>query len=315
MRKIGKIIGKILSILSFVFVIIAVCKLGLDFTAIDNIPIFALVITISSLLLSCSVYLLGYAWKMWISFFSKHEVNSIEAVCVYAKANIGKYLPGNVMHYVERNVFAAKYGLNQQAVLTSSVFEVVSMVIAAILLAVCFAYDNLKRIVEQYIGDSIGVIIISGCIILTVVIIAIFILKKKVKDVLEQYSLISFMKCFMKCFLLYIVALFMAGVIMVVLYWYMEKDALALQVVYIISSYIISWVVGFIVPGAPGGIGVREMILLVLLADIAEKDIILTMIVIHRLITIIGDIIAYILALVVNNHKMKFGTNKIRDCK
>ena len=62
----------------------------------------------------------------------------------------------------------------------------------------------------------------------------------------------------------------------------------------IISGYIIAWVLGFIVPGAPGGIGVRELVITLLLGSVVGESMVVTLSVTHRLITIIGDFMAYL---------------------
>ena len=62
----------------------------------------------------------------------------------------------------------------------------------------------------------------------------------------------------------------------------------------IVSSYAAAWVCGFVIPGAPGGIGIREAVLSILLGDITG-GILMFMIIVHRLITIIGDFTVYLI--------------------
>ena len=52
-------------------------------------------------------------------------------------------------------------------------------------------------------------------------------------------------------------------------------------------------VIGFITPGSPGGVGVREAISLYLLKGMINETVILSGIVIMRISSIIGDFIAY----------------------
>ncbi len=113
-KKIGNIIGKIITILSLIFIVVAIYKLGFDFSSIKNIPAFISIVIVSGVLLCVSVFFMGTAWKMWISFFATDKIPYVDTICVYAKANIGKYLPGNVMHYVERNLFASNLGVSQK---------------------------------------------------------------------------------------------------------------------------------------------------------------------------------------------------------
>ncbi len=67
------------------------------------------------------------------------------------------------------------------------------------------------------------------------------------------------------------------------------------KVLRLIAAYMIAWVFGFVIPGAPGGIGVREMALTLLLAPVMGRDKIVVLSVMHRLVTVLGDVLAYFL--------------------
>ena len=58
---------------------------------------------------------------------------------------------------------------------------------------------------------------------------------------------------------------------------------------------------GFVIPGASGGIGIREAILSVLLDGLASESVIMFIIVAHRLITIIGDFTVYSIVVLVSS--------------
>ena len=58
-------------------------------------------------------------------------------------------------------------------------------------------------------------------------------------------------------------------------------------------------------PGASGGIGVREFALLLLLSPFYSKDLVVTVIVVHRIITILGDLLAYVLIFLMSKFKKK----------
>ena len=82
---------------------------------------------------------------------------------------------------------------------------------------------------------------------------------------------------------------------MVVLYCYMGGAFQPRTAALIISGYVIAWVLGFVVPGAPGGIGVRELVITLLLSGVMGEGLVVTLSITHRLITIIGDFLAYVL--------------------
>jgi uncharacterized membrane protein YbhN (UPF0104 family) len=58
----------------------------------------------------------------------------------------------------------------------------------------------------------------------------------------------------------------------------------------ICGAYVVAWLVGFLTPGTPAGVGVREMVLLFLLKKhIADADLLLT-VVLCRMVTVTGDL-------------------------
>jgi hypothetical protein len=65
-----------------------------------------------------------------------------------------------------------------------------------------------------------------------------------------------------------------------------------------IISFIIAWLCGLVVIGAPGGIGVREVVLFFLLKrTIPEADLII-IVVLHRFCTITTDILSFVMIMI-----------------
>jgi uncharacterized membrane protein YbhN (UPF0104 family) len=63
----------------------------------------------------------------------------------------------------------------------------------------------------------------------------------------------------------------------------------------IIAAYSAAWMIGYITPGAPGGIGVREALLVVSFGQVADEPQALLIVLLFRLITAIGDVFYYVL--------------------
>ncbi|MCI8483826.1 MAG: hypothetical protein HFH41_05755 [Lachnospiraceae bacterium] len=294
-KKIVNVIGKVITILSLVFIVMAIRKLGFDFSAVDNIPQFLLQIILGGIVICATVFLLGIAWGQWLNFFSQKHNSMKSIVCVYAKANIGKYLPGNVMHYVERNMFAGNMGISQKKIALSSVFEVAGQAGIAVVIAFCFSQNQLQEAlqnlgVDHYAGYLTALILLA--IFITVILGTKF--RRKIQEVLAGYTIKEFLLTLCNSLFLYAAVLLAGGAILVSLYIFMGGTinfSVALQLV---AGYIIAWVLGFVVPGAPGGIGVREFVLTLLLGSVVGEELILTLSVLHRLVTIIGDFLAYI---------------------
>jgi len=63
------------------------------------------------------------------------------------------------------------------------------------------------------------------------------------------------------------------------------------------AAFLISWVMGFVLPGAPGGIGVREGSFAALGSVFLAPDALVVVAVLMRLVTLLGEEIVFVLAL------------------
>ncbi len=291
-------LGRILMVLSLIFVVRAIYRLGFDVSKISDPVSFILLAVTGAVVFAGGVYLQGLAWKSWLEFFTGKKADPAEALGVYAKANIGKYLPGNVMHYVERNLFASKSGASQTALALSSVFEIGTQVAVALLLAVICRGGTIVTILDAarpgwrkaaLILAAAGILVLAAGIV-----IAVKRFGDRLKELTKGYSIAGFFVTLVKTMLLYVSVMLIGGLIMSVLFGYMGTPIDASMVFMIVPGYVIAWVLGFVVPGAPGGIGVREFVLTMLLGPVIGGGLVVTVMVIHRFINIIGDFLAYL---------------------
>lgn len=295
-KKYVKIMGNVVCALSILFVLAAFLRTDFSAITVKDWRIFLPVCAAGILLKTVTVFLSGSAWCLWLEFFAGKKCDRKEALRVYAKANIGKYLPGNVMHYVERNLFAGKLELSQKQIAAASVVEVAGLVFTAFSLSACMAYSSLKEAVfavfaklipekqpdDIWLGVGIVFAVIIGMLVLAAVGFFYYLWKKRAG------------KTFLYCYVIYASVLSILGVILVIVYWCMAGNVTLSQALVMVAAYMIAWVLGFVVPGAPGGIGVREMVLTMMLAPVIGQDMIVTLSVLHRLITVIGDFAAYV---------------------
>ena len=299
MKKSGviRLIGRILSVLSIGFVIYAVWKMGFDFSFVGNVPVFILVVLIGIGMKLLSLWLSSTAWAGWLSFFSRTPFKVQDARRVFIRANIGRYIPGNVMHFVQRNLFASGMGISQLQLAMSTVFEVMSYVSVAMCVALLTAGDSLQKVLAGYFGDRLPMLGIAAACVAAAVVIALVILRKKIRIALEGHTAKELVQTLLKVMGLQLVTLTLLGAVMLMLVWYAKGSMTFDMAGTVISTYIVAWVLGFIVPGASGGIGIREMALLLLLGPPLGKSLVLSLAVIHRLITIIGDFLGYLIVI------------------
>ena len=299
MKNAGKLrlIGKILSILSIGFVIYAVAKMGLDFSFVNSVPLFVLTVLAGIGMKLLSMWISASAWTEWLTFFSRTPFEKKDARHVFLRANIGKYIPGNVMHFVQRNLFATDMGISQLQLAMSTVFEVMSYVTVALLVAALTAWDSMQTVLSRYFGDRLPVLGIAAACVAVLILAALVILRKKIRTALAGYSVKEFIKTLLTVMALQLAALLLLAAVMVLLTWYAQGSLSAQTAGVVVSTYVIAWVLGYIVPGASGGIGIREMALLLLLGPLLGDSLVLSLAMIHRLITIIGDFLGYLIVI------------------
>ena len=288
--------GNVISLLSVVFVFYAMWKTGFDFNLITDVPLFIFVCGLGVILKVLSVLLSANAWTVWLAFLNRSGFGWHEAISAYGRANISKYLPGNVMHFVARNVFAAKIGLDQRKIAVSSLLEIAEMALSAMLMGIIFSSRDMQAAYE-YLG---GPVTLENAIrllaILSIAAAAVLVIsqRNKLKHVLREYTLKDFFRTAALTMLHYILTLLLLSAIMVLLYGYVLQGVPDAQISYeLMIGFITAWLLGYIMPGASGGLGVREMVLTLLLGSVIGQGTILMLAVVHRLITIIGDFLLY----------------------
>lgn len=304
-KKYIKYIGNVITILALVFLVYALFKLGIDFKSLAN-PRAIVVCIVGSLGVTVTVYLLAFAWKNTLDYLSGQKTNYGDVAGVYGKANIGKYLPGNVMHYVERNLFASKIGLDQFELGISSVIEVVGFIIVTFLVSVICAHKEFAVVIKKYVTPTYAIILAVVAVLAILAVIFVCFKSKKINSIIKRLLDVKFISVFIINLLVYVVVFAILGGIMLLLCVYvLEVNFSTGKGALLIAYYMLAWVVGFMIPGAPGGIGVREAILILLLPSLGmDKELVTTVAMLHRMLSIFGDVIGYFIALPLNK-KMK----------
>jgi hypothetical protein len=66
------------------------------------------------------------------------------------------------------------------------------------------------------------------------------------------------------------------------------------------GAYIVAWLIGLVTPGAPAGVGIREMVLLFLLGHAIPETVLLPAVVLSRLVTVAGDVLFFAISIALN---------------
>ena len=268
-----KWIGNLLTIAALWFLTDFFRKLEIDWQALLSIKILS-GIFVGGAVSFCSVLLSAWAWKNTVAFFSEKKIPFPEAAKVYMQANLGKYLPGNIAHFVERSMFAA-----------------------AAVAGMALSFQDVCLLVRAFFSvkyaAGMAVLFIMGSLVL-------WLLYQKlawVRIFFHKMKQAAFWKVFCLNLLFYLWALLLLAGLMCLFVWMLNDTApAAWQVRKIMNVYILSWAAGFVIPGAPGGIGVREVVITYLTRNDPIQEAVLLAMVVHRISTVLGDLFGYLWA-------------------
>jgi len=298
MKKYLKLIGNVITAIAILFVIKKLFQTDIDYSLLlkkgNILPIVIAIIIITSIvILNC------LPWRKLVYILSSVSVPFKEAVSVYTKSNILKYLPGNVFQYVGRNDLANRMGIRHTDVAFATVLEIIMMVFSALLLSVVFLQGAVMEIFITY-RDTF---IMLGMIAFVVIILGIIIVILRFKDKFRAF-LTRFFNIFKKknifsvigCVLYYVISTFILSLsYMIVLVFILKQDISTDIFVYICGAYTLSWLIGFITPGAPAGIGIKEAVMMAITGEVLNQEAIVLSLVVLRVLTIFGDVMGFVI--------------------
>jgi glycosyltransferase 2 family protein len=258
------------------------------------------------LAIATSVTLLAHTWAGWIWTWVLQDLNqpvpSAQFIQVYLKTNIAKYLPGNVWHYYGRIVAAKNANVSAGAATLSVLLEPLLMAAAAFIIFVVFG--------SQFAANQTNLAIkIFQFLILIVVLCAVhpkflnpvirFLNKLKNRKSanntqqnvalrLERYPVrpllgeFGFLTLRSLGFILTILAI---------------SPVNLSQIPLLVGAFSFAWLLGLVVPGAPGGLGVFEATAIALLQDRFPAAVVISAIALYRLISILAETLGAAFAL------------------
>lgn len=241
-----------------------------SFSIFNWLIIFCLVIFYST-----ANILLVVAWQNLLEMLNV-KVTFRFAMYAYGVSQLAKYLPGNIFHLAGRQSIGAAVGLPNWPLAKSSIWELAIITITASL----FGTLVLPQIIAGFSIHLSG--LIFSFTVLSIIIITKHLFNKFISLAIANYVL--FLACSGFTFVAVIGLIINPG-----------KLTLELAIS-ICGAYIIAWIAGLVTPGAPAGIGVRELVLLFTLQQYISESHLLTVLIIGRMITCGGDLVLYLIA-------------------
>jgi len=294
--KVVSVVGKLLMLASLVFIVLQIARHGIDFSLAAS-PFVIMGLLLVSAILGFGIVFAGFNFRWFIKDITGVSVDGRIVIRAYCASNLYKYLPGSVMYLIGRNriAFETKKVSHAQIALATAMEGVFILLSAVIIVAVSISDEAVYYIRDRDVSIPPFVWGIAGGIVLVCVLLSVIFRRRlrvwfgKFSDSMKNFRFVSRVKRLGTCLFIVMV---MAVTYLVVLLLLGEQITLDM-VPTIIGLYLLAWLAGFLTPGAGGGMGVRELVLYMFLDGYLNTAIVLSSAIIHRLVSIVGDVFAY----------------------
>lgn len=207
------------------------------------------------------------------------------AVVIYARCNILKYLPGNVFHFGGRQVMAHGAGWSHRSTLMATTLEIFSLPLAAGCVAlIAFALSGAPGIGDLPAAlPSFDLTPAAAALGLAVAGLA-------TAGAVAMAHRLGVSTTSLAAMAALEIAFFAASAALIAGMATAVGAAGPADLAVIAGAYLVSWIAGFVVPGAPGGIGVREAVFVHVVAVAVSAPAALALAILARLVTTLGDL-------------------------
>ena len=256
----------------------------------NNIINDLLIITIliCGVLYGSSQFLLSFAWRRLLIWCGHENISIKNCNRIYGKSQIAKYIPGNVFHVIGRHILGKQEGIKHIVLAGATIYEILGLICASILISlggiILFDLENNYLSLNQ----SVIIFIITFFIFVLVIGITPNLMQKR-KINIPNKTLMNSILHISLIYISYFTFFIIAGLLLA----FIVKIFIHINfftVGKIIVIFCIAWVTGFVVPGAPGGIGVREAVIIFFIAPIIGEAQGVAVSIALRFVTLIGDI-------------------------
>lgn len=248
---------------------------------------------------TCFQSAIAFNWTFLLRATVNSQISYRPCLRIFLGTQIAKYLPLNIFHFAGRIGLARKHQWPITSVGLSILIELGMLCLLGINLGLPFLLGQRQNLIVTSLW-GLGILII-GVISATGINFAISIYSKLSHKELPPFKvkrrMIKFIGVY---FLLSIIALFSAWIAFAfVKKHYPEVDLPAFAFA---ALFMLAWIAGLMVPGAPGGIGVREAVFITLLPPDTNQSPYLAVILLFRVSTMLSDVFCFLLSKTIPGH-------------
>ena len=237
-------IGYIVLLLSFTFLGYRLWDNKTELFAVNfNFSLVAALIA-ASIVYSLASLALILAWTRSLHLFGERKANFVLCFPIYARSQIAKYIPGNIVHVAGRHAWGKAKGLSNAPLVAAAFYEIIGLIACAGVIKTVADLVNVK----SYELSLFFVLFV----VLFLLLLPFTILKLKVRFVPEQVisnqSYSQLVPDIAEVIVLQGMFFGVVGFSLLVLNWGLNISVSPMISVQLVSIFAVSWLAGFITP-------------------------------------------------------------------
>ena len=239
------------------------------------------------------------AWGRLLSVLAARKMPAGQAVVVYGRSQIAKYLPGNVFHYAGRHVMAVTRGFAHAPSLYATLYETLFMLLtSAVVILLLSLFYRTARLWLPALG---AVVVLGAALYLPrlanhLLVDRFGLVKTRLPEPKNRRDLLRLAAPAGLYFPFWIggsLLLYAAARLV-------HVSGPGFDPTFFFLVYPAAWLTGFVVPGASAGAGVRETVIVLFLGALLGQADALSAALLFRGMTLGGDFCFFLLALLLN---------------
>lgn len=220
-------------------------------------------------------------------------------------SQFAKYLPGNVAHHIGRIAMLKTAGFRMGRISIALLIEIVGAILAAVCVVLIYVavtgdlmHLDLVPASPRAGGIVFGAVTIFFGVLCFVAIRTGTIQRARTGDTLANLppigNIVASLALYMTNFVVWGIILFGLASIMAG----QNQPGFG----FLTAMFALAWIAGLVTPGAPGGLGVREAVIVAMTGPVYGADAALFLSVGTRIVSTLGDLVALLIGLAIRSH-------------
>jgi len=248
-------------------------------TRLITAPLLISAVT-STCLWGLGIVQLAGLWASMVADANKQHIPALRHG--YLSVNIYKYLPGNAGHFIGRHIAGRDIDMSHARLIAALGAEAVGLIWAA------GFWVSVLILLGTPPDSSMKPLAITGLGALALILAAVLTVPHHLPARWQAY--LPMLATSVRLLIGYISFMALVAIALLLVAIQIIPPP---QLLLILSLYLIAWVVGFLLPGAPGGLGARESAFLLLAGPHIGTEHLLLFALLARLINIGGDLLCF----------------------